>query len=240
MEHKKIKGLIIFVLLVTIFSFLGCKKNSSESENPQKQKQVIKPSNKYKEFKLADFEQGVLPNSLAVGMENFCIYQILKDTNNSINFYFSLVNSVCTWDWYLGELRMDAIKFGNADSVFHFNMNETNISNTYLNFNLGGYSDIVPNAFVSVQVFQKDSANAYTYIINLRWTGWKFISIPFDAFTDQTYTNMGNISNIKGIHFTLLFEKGKNISKKPLSMLLDNIVVTQNGVYPNNGNYPNK
>ena len=227
----------LLIIILFLFAFWGCKKESSFLGPAINNSVNVTTDTTYKVFKLADFEQGVLPNSLVVGTETFCSYQILKDTTDKyIDYYFSLVNNInVTWDWYLGELRMDAVKFGNTDSIFHFdklaNMNNTNISNTYLNFNLGGYSDISPNAFVEIGIIPKNSANAFTYSITLKWTGWQNISIPFDAFTNTANATMSNISNIKGIHFTFLFEEGKNTSKKPISMLLDNIVITQNKVY---------
>jgi|GEM_PF-6715737 len=235
MIHNKITGLLIISLFLFVLS--GCRKDNVVEGPTIKQPVNIVLDTAYKVFKLADFETGVFPSTLTAGIETFGTYKILKDTTDqNINYYFSLVNSVnVTWDWYLGELRVDAVKFGNTDSIFHFkklaNMDSLNVSNTYLNFNLGGYSDITPNSSVLVQVITKNPSNAFTYSINLKWTGWKNISIPFDAFADATNATMSNIKNIKGIHFTFLFQKGKNTNKTPLSMLLDNIVVTQNKVY---------
>ena len=236
MQHNKFIGLLIISLFY--IALASCKKENS-IEGPK----IIVNNNTtikdtvYKEYKIADFETGVLPSSFVVGKETWGAPQILKDTTDKyINYYFSLVNSVCTWDWYQGELRIDAFNLGNKDSIFHFktlaNMDSLNVSNTYLNFNLGGFSDIWPKAFVTVTLIPKiNSANSFTYNISQTFTGWKSVSIPFNAFTDTTNASMKDFSKIKGIHFTLFYEKGKNTGKKPLSMLLDNIVITQNKVY---------
>ena len=225
MRNNKIIGLLIISLF--FFALASCKKVTS-IEGPKISSNNEIKDTVYKEYKFADFEQGHLSDSLSVGTYNGEGFSIIKDdTDKYIHYYFSLTNSVCTWDWGQGEFDINAVKFGNTDSIFHLSMNNTNLSNTYLNFNLGGYYNKSTPAMTQVQIITKDST--FSYSINLVWNGWKSISIPFDAFTSPSNTTMKTIGNIKGIHFVLLFQKGA--IHPALSMLLDNIVVTQNKVY---------
>ncbi|MDD5571490.1 MAG: hypothetical protein PHD97_10105 [Bacteroidales bacterium] len=230
MHLKRFKILLIFILAIFIF-FAGCRKE--KFEGPQIKENIVVPAT-YKEFVLADFEDGgVLNSKYEVGTETWGTGSIKQDTANpKINYYFRLVNSInVTWDWYLGGIRMKAVKFGNADSVFHFNMDSTNIANTYFNFHLAGNPNIDPKAFIVIQVITKSPVVTYQYEITLNFTGWRLYSIPFDAFITSANLTINNLNNIREIDIILLHEIGKNPGLIPIDMLLDNIVITQNGTY---------
>ncbi len=226
---RHIGALVIVFILFT--SFFGCKKENTY-EGPKLQANT--KSTAYREYILTDFEDGgVLNTKLEAGKETWAVTSIKKDTSvQNINYYFSLVNSVnVTWDWYLGGLRMKAAKYGHTTFDSIFNMDSKNIANTYFNLNLYGNPNIEPKSFALIQLNSKSSGLVYQYQINLTWTGWKFISIPLDAFATSTNATMTDFSDIKEIDIILLFEKGKNTLLKPISMNLDNLVITQNGVY---------
>jgi len=235
-------GLLIIIFLCGLYN---CRKISSFEGPDITKNTTITKDTTYKKFQLADFENNspILYTPLVgccpgTNCGNCATKSIVLDTSKYINYYYQLTSIGVKWSWYLGGILFEASKFNsnNNDKVFHFAMDPTNVTNTFLNIDIGGSSDFNPQPFVIVNMCQ--GSKTFSYNINIRWTGRKRVSIPFDAFTmtnnkTKLIETINSLNNINNFSISLYSDSAKNTSTnaKPILLNLDNIVVTQNKVY---------
>jgi hypothetical protein len=152
-------------------------------------------------------------------------YARLKGTDSNTGLVTDLNRTFTNLTGYFGNININPTNvYGNEAKVFP--IPKVGASSLYINFYLYGLGDSAPFSY-EIDINESDAERYKFSVFNVRWSGWRLVSIPYGSFS----LNSASVNNQKDTDKITSVQFLPYLNNKKVDFAIDNPIFTINSPF---------